>query len=421
MKKWVGWIVFFVIVIGLSVGGFFLMTSFDRDTFEFKEVEMLDYNDFSLNDFVEQDVICNDKGCKFKDKDVKYTISDIEELGMQDVTLRLEYGDEVFEKTFHVNVVDRVAPEIIISESALIVDLNEQIDPSSYITEVIDNYDELNIEDVAIENRVDLKKAGDYEVIYTIKDSSDNESKAILKVKVKGNRETVTSNDNKTEVKAEDSKITLDFSVSGLFSETGTLIEGKTVTTSNKSIELGWDTTLKVTSKINTNGRIRYIISKNKITGNELSPIGGRGFPVLGGDEVTANKNSDFEYTFTDAGTYYFSIVVFDQDNEIVVKKDFILVLTVSEEVKDMKITAEDKGEYLVIDCDYLGGGNHTYYFVAAIIDSNDPDINNKEVIVTEGNEIRLYYTNGYYYQISGMLFTEDEELVDMKTLKIQK
>ena len=422
MKKWIGWIGFFLVVLVLAVGGFFLLPLFQGDTFSFKEVEILDYDDYTLNDLVEQDVICNDKGCKFKDKDVVYTISEVKTLGKQDVNVKIEYEGEAFEKTFRVNVVDRVAPEISLSETALVVDKNEKIDPNSYITSVKDNYDELNVEDIVVLNNVDLATPGDYEVIYTIKDSSDNEGKAILKVKVKGDRETVTSNDNKTDVKVEDSKITLDFSVSGLFNETGTLIEGKTSTASNKNIELGWDTTLKVTSKIDMSGRIRYIISKNEITGDELSPIGGRGFPVIGGDEVTANKSSDFEYTFTDAGTYYFSIVVFDQDNEIAVKKDFVLNLTISSEVKDMKILTEDKGSYISIDCDYIGGGNNSYYFVAALTDSDDPKaLEEEEIIVTENNEIKLYYTSGYYYDVAGMLFTEDGDLVKMETLKIQK
>ena len=422
MKKWIGWIGFFVVVILLAVGGFFLLPLFQGETFSFKEVEVLDYNDYTLNDLVEQDVICNSKGCKFKDKDVIFTISEAKTLGKQDIDLKIEYEGETFQKTFHVNVVDRVAPEILLSEKALIVDKNEKIDPSSYITSVKDNYDELNIEDIVVENNVDLKNAGDYEIVYTIKDSSNNEGKTILKVKVKGDRETITSSDNqgKTEEVKED-KVTLDFSVSGLFSESGTLMEGKNVNASTKNIELGWDLTLKATAKIDTSGSIRYIISKNKITGNELTPIGGRGFPVIGRDEVTANKSSNFEYTFTDEGTYYFSIVVLDQDNEIVMKKDFVLNLSIPDEVKDMKMYTTDKGSYMIIDCDFIGGGDNSYYFVVLLTDSDDPKALEEELIVNEEDEIRLYYTSGYYYELMGCLVTEEEDIVFTKTLKVQK
>ena len=419
MRKWIGWIGFLLLIVGLIVGGFFLVSSFNRDPFKFKEVEILDYNDYGLDDFVEQDIICNDKGCKFKDKDVIFTISDIKELGMQDVTLKLEYEGEKFEETFHVDVVDKKNPEIILNESAIIIDLNEKIDTASYITEVKDNYDALSVDDIEIENNVDLKTAGDYEVVYTIQDSSGNVGKSVLKVKVKGDKEVVSSNDNKKEEVAEE-KITLNYSVSGLFSDSGTLLQGKTQSIVNKDIDLGWDTTLKVTSNLDMSGRIRYIISENKISGDELSFIGGQGLPIIGGDEVSKDQEVSFEYTFLEAGTYYFSIVVFDDDNNIVIKKDFCLNLKISDEVKDMKLTTLDKDNYVVIDCDFIGGGNKNYYFVAAITDSDDPNLES-EMLVNEEEEIRLYYKSGYFYEIAGMLFTEDEELVMMKTVTIQK
>ena len=50
MKKWIGWIGFFLVIIGLIVGGIFLTSHFKGETFRFKEVEILDYNDFTLND-----------------------------------------------------------------------------------------------------------------------------------------------------------------------------------------------------------------------------------------------------------------------------------------------------------------------------------------------------------------------------------
>ncbi len=59
--------------------------------------------------------------------------------------------------------------------------------------------------------------------------------------------------------------------------------------------------------------------------------------------------------------------------------------------------------------------------FVPVITDSNDPKASEEEIMVLENNEIRLYYTKGYYYEIAGMLVDEDEELVTMKTIKIEK
>ena len=48
MKKWIGWIGFFLVIIGLIVGGIFLTSHFKGETFRFKEIEILDYNDFTL-------------------------------------------------------------------------------------------------------------------------------------------------------------------------------------------------------------------------------------------------------------------------------------------------------------------------------------------------------------------------------------
>ena len=417
--KWVGWISFFLVVIGLAVGGFFLASSFNRDTFLFKEVELLDYNDYTLNDFVEQDVICKNEKCTFKDKDVIFTISEVKELGPQDVTLKLEYEGENFEKTFHVDVVDKKEPEIILNETAIIVDLNEKIDVASYITEVKDNYDTLNVDDIEIENNVDLKNPGDYEIVYTIKDSSGNIGKSILKVKVKGDREVASSKDDKKEEVVKE-KIALNYSVSGLFSDSGTLLQGKTQSLVNKDIEIGWDSTFKVKASIDTKGKVGLIVSDKEISGNELEAFNGA-LPQIDAKEVKTNETASFEYTFNKEGTYYVSVIAWDEDNQVVVKKDFCLHLSVPDEVKDMKITTEDKGSYLVIDCDYIGGGDNTYYFIVAITDSDDPKAGNEEIIVTEDNEIRLYYTNGYYYNLAGMLVTENEDLVMMKTLKLQK
>lgn len=420
MRKWIGWIIFFVVVIGLAVGGFFLATSFDVDTFQFKEVEILDYDDFTINDLVEQDIICNDKGCKFKDKDVIFTISDVKELGKQDVVLKIEYDGEKFEKTFHVDVVDQKNPEIILSNSAIIVDLNEDIDVSSYITEVKDNYDTLNVEDISIENNVDLKNPGDYEIVYTIKDSSNNEGKAVLKVKVKSKNEVVSS-DSDDDTNQEVVNFSWSYEISGLYSEKGSMNQDNHYSSIEKNIEVGWDSTFKIDSSFVGNGNytIRYVVSKNKITGDILSPIGG-GLPVSKTDQFTNQDSSSFVYTFSEEGTYYVLITIMDKDKNTVLEKELILHLSSPSEVKDMKLLTEDFGEYLTIDCEFIGGSEELY-FVAILNDSNDPRALSDEIITSDNNEIRLYYTAGYYYEIKGVLVNRNEDIVMSKTLKIQK
>lgn len=108
------------------------------------------------------------------------------------------------------------------------------------------------MDDVKIDNQVDLKKSGEYQIIYTIQDSSKNEGKAVLKVKVKDkkDKETVSTNDNKKDEKpVVEEKTTLNYSISGLFNDSGAINQGVNLSMTEKNIEVGWDTTLKVSAK----------------------------------------------------------------------------------------------------------------------------------------------------------------------------
>ena len=420
MMKYVGWIGFFLVIVGLAVGGFFSVSSFSGDTFEFKEVEILDYDDFTIQDLVEQDVVCNDKGCKFKDKDVIYTISEVKDLGKQDVTLKIEYEGEKFEKTFHVDVVDKKEPEIVLNESAIIVDLNEKIDTASYIAEVTDNYDTLSVDDIEIENNVDLKNPGDYEVVYIIRDSSGNVGKSVLKVKVKGEREVVSSNDDKKEEIEDKKEVTWNYEISGLYDESGLLNQDRTKNSIQKNIEVGWDATFKISSEFQGSGNyaIKTTVSRNKITGKEVN-FSNTDLPRVSEKHLRGENSYQFEYTFQEEGTYYILIMVRDVTNNITMEKEVILHLTSPSEVQDMKISTIDEGEYLTFEVEYIGGGDQNYYFVVVIADSDDPNF--EDALQESGDEIRLYYKKGYYYDILGSLVTEDGDIVLAKTITVQK
>ena len=420
MMKYVGWIGFFLVIVGLAVSGFFLVSSFSGDTFEFKEVEILDYDDFTIQDLVEQDVVCNDKGCKFKDKDVIYTISEVKDLGKQDVTLKIEYEGEKFEKTFHVDVVDKKEPEIVLNESAIILDLNEKIDTASYIAEVKDNYDTLNVDDIEIENNVDLKNPGDYEVVYIIRDSSGNVGKSVLKVKVKGEREVVSSNDDKKEEIEDKKEVTWNYEISGLYDESGLLNQDRTKNSIQKNIEVGWDATFKISSEFQGSGNyaIKTTVSRNKITGKEVN-FSNTDLPRVSEKHLRGENSYQFEYTFQEEGTYYILIMVRDVTNNITMEKEVILHLTSPSEVQDMKISTIDEGEYLTFEVEYIGGGDQNYYFVVVIADSDDPNF--EDALQESGDEIRLYYKKGYYYDILGSLVTEDGDIVLAKTITVQK
>lgn len=419
MKKYIGWTIFFLVVVGLAVGGYFIVSNLDTQAFQFKEVEILDYNDFTINDFVEQDIICNTKGCKYKDKDVQYTLSEVKNLGKQDITLELEYEGETFKKTFQVDVVDRKSPEIKLSDSEIILKTDDTIEAASYITSVNDNYDNLNVEDVAIENNVDLTTPGDYEIIYSIKDTSGNTGTSTLKVKVKDTNtktsNTKTEQTTTTTPKQEvvEQKLSWDYKMSGLFTDSGSLNQDNPTSSIEKNIEVGWDATLKLTSTTSNNASIRYVISTKKITEPIITL---NGSPYVKTTEVSANNASTFEYTFTEEGTYYLLVTI--NSNGIKLEKEFILHLTVPEEVQDMRITQKDYGTFIELGVEYIGG-SEPLYFVVLLQDTNDPNFENAFNEMDE--TVKLYYHSGYYYNLLGTLVDEEGNIIIAKTLKIQK
>ena len=419
MKKYIGWTIFFLVVVGLAVGGYFIVSNLDTQAFQFKEVEILDYNDFTINDFVEQDIICNTKGCKYKDKDVQYTLSEVKKLGKQDITLELEYEGETFKKTFQVDVVDRKSPEIELSDSEIVLKTDDTIEAASYITSVNDNYDNLNVEDVAIENNVDLTTPGDYEIIYSIKDTSGNTGTSTLKVKVKDTNtktsNTKTEQTTTTTPKQEvvEQKLSWDYKMSGLFTDSGSLNQDNPTSSIEKNIEVGWDATLKLTSTTSNNASIRYVISTKKIAEPIITL---NGSPYVKTTEVSANNASTFEYTFTEEGTYYLLVTI--NSNGIKLEKEFILHLTVPEEVQDMRITQKDYGTFIELGVEYIGG-SEPLYFVVLLQDTNDPNFENAFNEMDE--TVKLYYHSGYYYNLLGTLVDEEGNIIIAKTLKIQK
>ena len=176
----------FLIVIGICVAYFVVFNHKEEppivESVVFKDVSEISYNDFSLEDFV-LGVTCEEK-CSFNDEEIVYSISEINALGLQQVIVSVTYQGEKYEKTYEIQVVDTKAPEIVLSLTEVTISKGEEFIPNSYITNVNDNYDELTYENVQIDNPVNVSEVGDYEVIYTLKDSSENVSSVKLMVHV---------------------------------------------------------------------------------------------------------------------------------------------------------------------------------------------------------------------------------------------
>ena len=82
-----------------------------------------------------------------------------------------------------IKVVDKVSPEIRLEGGDIEVYVNDNFEEPGY--SAIDNYDKDITDKVKIESNLDNTKVGDYEIKYTVSDSSGNKTESVRKVKVK--------------------------------------------------------------------------------------------------------------------------------------------------------------------------------------------------------------------------------------------
>ncbi len=102
-----------------------------------------------------------------------------------------------------------MAPNIVLSAGEIEIIKNSEFDAQSYIVEVSDNYDEVSVGNIEIDDQVNPKEVGDYQVSYTLTDSHNNIGTATLTVhiieekqestsnKQEENKESTTNNNNK--------------------------------------------------------------------------------------------------------------------------------------------------------------------------------------------------------------------------------
>lgn len=449
--KYVGWIAFFLVIIGLAVGGFVLINNIESVPFKYKDVKEISYQNVDITDFVESKITCNSKGCKYRKKDLTYKISEITKLGKQEVTLDIEFENEKYSKTFEVNVVDKTKPVITLSETFIMFKINDKLDPKKYIKEVTDNYDKLNIDDVKIENNVDNKKEGKYEVIYRISDSSNNEGTAKLVVNV---NKTVTSsssgsNSSGSKVTASDAKksdttVKNESSLKYNFPSITDIIL-KPTTTKNNSKSFSWslsstgaytmDFVFNQSSKSHSsNGEIIYSLDNTLIRFDcAVSIVGDYVLKIVTNDNTTGKTVDIYSTKITgygniieypvSVGNYTIILSLQDLSTNETYTETITLNVKSPKSLTDVKIENEDKGSYEEIKY-YILGGEGEYNILGAIVDSNDPrifdeNISEEEVIESTDNGFKLKYKKGYYYEFA--LFVENNDKIITATKRIQK
>lgn len=430
MKYVVGWVVVLVFFVGIAVGGFFLVREFDSSVFTFKQVDELDYQEYDIRDFVKQKITCKNDECTYKKKKVIYTLSKVEQLGKQKIDLEIQYNQETIKNTFFVNIVDRKAPEINLSEKYVIINQNGKFDAKSYITRVVDNFDELNIDDIEIDNPVNVKKIGEYMVTYQVKDSSSNVASATLKVMVKDAKTKVEKpevNSTSTPITSNQDKFQAKISTSGIYDFTNTLNQDNKTGSMTKEISVGWNTTIHFKFDLSGSGAytVKYNIANYDASTN-ITPIGS-GYQIYAKDSKdTIDSSHQYSYTFQEEGTYYIYIYLKDRMNNVVLEQKIKLIVKVQEDF-DVKLRTSTINDYVQIDFDFIGNANGEYVAMAAAITSSDDDrissypYTEEDIILNEGDKAKLYYRVGCKYQLFIVVINEKEEILWTKTLVIEK
>lgn len=417
MKYVLGWGAIILFFGGLVVGGFFLVRNVNINVFSYKEIEELNYGDFDITDLVKQKVECKKDECIFKKKKINYTLSEVKNLGKQKIDLEIEYDKEKYKHTFEVNIVDKKSPEITLSDKYAVLNVNSKWDSKSYITSVSDNFDELSIDDVEIEDNVNAKKIGDYEVIYKIKDSSGNEGKSILKVMIKDPK-------TKVEVPKDDAPVTptvkeqdkfeAKISTTGIYDFNNTLNQDNKIGNYEKEIVVGWDS--KISFNIDLKGSGAYTFSydiKNLDNSKTFAKD----------SKDTIDTNHKFSYEFEEEGTYEITINLKDRMNNVTLEQKLKLTLKTPDELQDVRFSHTEKNgkEYIYL---YVLGGNNP-----EVDDENiDFDTDDERYYVADnipnlmkdyGDYMTLDVKEGCYYKIV-MVIKDGNKKIE-RTLTIQK
>lgn len=201
-------IILFILIISIGSVSFYYFTGDtdghtskkdDNDIKEltFRDVKSIEYGKYSIEDFLDNDLNCEGDKCRYLDKNLNYSISNISGLGKQTIEVSINYDGRDFRKIYEVDVKDTSAPKIVLKNESIALELNQEFNPNIYITSIIDNYDGDLKEKVIVKNNVDITSEGEYTITYTITDSNNNTSKKEIPVVVKRKNDSATSSANK--------------------------------------------------------------------------------------------------------------------------------------------------------------------------------------------------------------------------------
>lgn len=111
-----------------------------------------------------------------KDIDIKEEIDEnyFKKIGNYKLKITADDGANQAVETINVSVVDYEPPQINLKRNLIQIELGKKPDYKSLILDCIDNYHKVDKKSVRIIDNVNYNKIGNYEVIYTLEDDSNN-------------------------------------------------------------------------------------------------------------------------------------------------------------------------------------------------------------------------------------------------------
>ena len=177
-------LIFTIIIMSILILITFLYTKFHGISF-FININLNGKNNITLN----LNEKYKEQGAKATYKDIDITKSiktsgkvNIKKVGKYTITYSVKYKMASKSINRTVNIVDKEKPVIKIEEEVVTSYLGDEFKDSG--VSATDNYDGDLTSKIVSKDNIDINKIGDYEITYTVKDSSGNEAKAIKKVKV---------------------------------------------------------------------------------------------------------------------------------------------------------------------------------------------------------------------------------------------
>lgn len=104
-------------------------------------------------------------------------------IGSYSLEATITDGDEEVKKTYIVEVYDDEAPKLVIKDKNIVIYENDKLDAKKFVSCTDNSGEPIDID--VNDSKVDISKAGEYEISYSASDSSGNRAEAMAKVHVK--------------------------------------------------------------------------------------------------------------------------------------------------------------------------------------------------------------------------------------------